>query len=475
MWPIVLVAAAAAVVRVLLFAGVELYEDEAYYWLWSRHLAFGYFDHAPMVAWLIRASSWLLAGELGVRIAFVICGAVAVALTALIARELSDAPGAPLVAALLAASAPMLILTGGMALPDAPATAAYAALCWFACRARGARWLLVGAAWGAALLSKYPAYFLAPGIVLLLAWDREFRADVRTKWPWLAGAVAFLIFLPNLWWNAHHDFITFTFGVRRAFGGHASLWRLLELAGGLLVGAGPVVAVLGISTLVTASSTAARRVAVATLIPVGCFAYSAVLRGIEPNWLAFLYPGLCAASAAALLRMPPRWRTWLVAGSVAFGCLLTVVTAAELRHPRLLSPARAPLRRILAGRDLVAKVQHALGDRTEAFVFPSRYQLASYLAFYGGWQRFGPTFGRPSQLDIWNETPRPGEPIVVVTYERVDPAIANRLGLVGQTIDTVVEVEWHGQPLYKVGVAKFAGQRSTDRGMNHTREARPAQ
>src|SRR5207244_232238 len=161
-------------------------------------------------------------------------------------------------------------------------------------------------------------------------------------------------------------FITFTFGVRRAFGGHASLGRLLELAGGLLVGAGPVVAVLGIGALVRASSTAARRVAVATLVPVGCFAYSAVLRGIEPNWLAFLYPGLCAASAAALLRMPARWRTRLVVGSVAFGCLLTVVTAAELRHPRLLSPARPPLRRILAGRDLVAKVQHALGGRTEA-------------------------------------------------------------------------------------------------------------
>jgi len=78
------------------------------------------------------------------------------------------------------------------------------------------------------------------------------------------------------------------------------------------------------------------------------------------------------------------------------------------------------------------------------------------------------------KMSALEESPR-FEPIVVVTYERVDPAIANRLGLVGQTIDTVVEVEWHGQPLYKVGVAKFAGQRSTDRGMNHTREARPAQ
>jgi 4-amino-4-deoxy-L-arabinose transferase-like glycosyltransferase len=456
---VVLIALAAAVVRVLLFAGVELYEDEAYYWLWSRHLAFGYFDHAPMVAWLIRASSGLLPGELGVRIAFVTASALAVVVTALIARELSDAEDAPWVAALLAAAAPMLILTGGLAQPDAPATAAYAVLCWTLCRARGPGWLLVGAAWGLALLSKYPAYFLAPGLVVLLAWDREFRAALRTKWPWLGGAVTLLIFLPNLWWNAQHDFITFTFGVRRAFGGHASLGRLLELAGALVVGAGPVAAVLGTAALVRASSVAARRVAAATLVPIGCFAGSAVLRGIEPNWPALLYPGLCAAAGAALCAIGPRWRTRLVVGSVAFGCALAAVTASELRHPRWLAPSRPPLKRILGGRDLAAKVRQTVGDRTDVFVIASRYQLAACLAFYGGWHRFGPTYGRPSQLDIWNERPSPGEPVVVVAYERVDPAITSALGLVGKTTDTVVVVEWRGHPLYNVGVAKFASQR----------------
>src|SRR5438477_1715497 len=94
-----LVAAAAAVLRVLLFAGVELYVDEAYYWLWSRRPAFGYFDHPPVVAWLIWATSNVIPGELGVRIAFVICSGLTVVVTALIARELSDAPRAPLFAA----------------------------------------------------------------------------------------------------------------------------------------------------------------------------------------------------------------------------------------------------------------------------------------------------------------------------------------------------------------------------------------
>jgi 4-amino-4-deoxy-L-arabinose transferase-like glycosyltransferase len=31
--------------------------DEAYYWMWSKHLAFGYYDHPPMVALVIRAGT----------------------------------------------------------------------------------------------------------------------------------------------------------------------------------------------------------------------------------------------------------------------------------------------------------------------------------------------------------------------------------------------------------------------------------
>ena len=59
------IALGAAAFRFLLFRGLDLYADEAYYWMWSRRLAIGYFDHPPMVAWLIRAGTALLPGESG--------------------------------------------------------------------------------------------------------------------------------------------------------------------------------------------------------------------------------------------------------------------------------------------------------------------------------------------------------------------------------------------------------------------------
>lgn len=49
-----------------------LVDDEAYYWMWSRHLAWGYFDHPPMIALWIYLGSHVLPGELGVRLVAVL-------------------------------------------------------------------------------------------------------------------------------------------------------------------------------------------------------------------------------------------------------------------------------------------------------------------------------------------------------------------------------------------------------------------
>ncbi|MEM7381393.1 MAG: 4-amino-4-deoxy-L-arabinose transferase, partial [Bacteroidota bacterium] len=54
-------------INLLQAAFTELLFDEAYYWHYSREMAWGYFDHPPMVALLIRIGSIFFDGELGVR------------------------------------------------------------------------------------------------------------------------------------------------------------------------------------------------------------------------------------------------------------------------------------------------------------------------------------------------------------------------------------------------------------------------
>ena len=119
-------------------------------------------------------------------------------------------------------------------------------------RARGRGWVAAGVVVVLALLSKYSAALLAPALLLLVLLDPELRRELRTPWPWLGGAVAILVFLPNLLWNASHGWMAILFQVRHGTGSGASLRSFAEYLGGLLGGAGLVALPLGLWRLVRA-------------------------------------------------------------------------------------------------------------------------------------------------------------------------------------------------------------------------------
>jgi len=59
---VLILIAAIGIFRLIIAFTVQLGNDESYYWLYSQHLKTNYFDHPPMVAFLIRATTlnlWL--------------------------------------------------------------------------------------------------------------------------------------------------------------------------------------------------------------------------------------------------------------------------------------------------------------------------------------------------------------------------------------------------------------------------------
>jgi 4-amino-4-deoxy-L-arabinose transferase-like glycosyltransferase len=385
------IALGATAFRFLLFRGLDLYADEAYYWMWSRRLAAGYFDHPPMVAWLIRAGSEFVPGETGVRLLFLACGALAVVFAGLVAREMSDDPRAPAVAALLAATSPILMLTGGLSLPDAPVAAAYAGATWLVARARGRGWIAAGVVVGLALLSKYTAALLAPALLLLVLLDGELRRDLRTPWPWLGGAVAILVFLPNLLWNASHEWVAIVFQMRHGLGSEATVRSVLEFVGGLVGGAGVVALPLGFWRLARARDSFALRVAAATIVPIGVTALSALRGPVEANWAALVYPALCGAAAVELVRLRPAWSQGLLAFTVGLGMIAAVGFGLEVRNPGLIPADSEAVKRLRGWPEHAAKTRvaaglacGAIGDPQgcrpgDPFVYPSSYQEAASL------------------------------------------------------------------------------------------------
>lgn len=410
---------AGLLLRLALAARTPVFPDEAYYWEWSRHLAAGYFDHPPVVAWLI-AGGTMLAGDtpLGIRLGTIVVGTLVTLLLAALAHRLGGERAAR-DAALLLLCMPVAAVGLVLATTDAPALLAFAAALYaiVAAMQAGDRsratiwWIGAGCAFGFGLLSKLTVGIAGAMVGIALFTRARLRAELRRAGPWLAVTAAVLVALPALWWNAHHDWIAVRFQLDHGLGAPhrgTPLRRELSLFAGQLAFASPVVFVL----LAIAVGEALRRrvddrrhlLALSTALLFAFFVYGALRRPAEPNWptLALIGAVPLLASSSRLTR-GPWWR--LALGS---GAALVVVVVAQVVAPVLpLSARRDPVARA-AGWDVVARhAEVALrdaGPHGDPWLASDRYQDAAELAFHtaGRPEVFALNLGgRRNQYDLW--------------------------------------------------------------------------
>lgn len=195
----------ATLVRALVGAHAPLLDDEAYYWVWSRHLAWSYLDHPPMIAYLIFVTTRLSDSELGVRLGPLLLGAATTYTLFLLGRELFSAR-VGIVAATAFQIVPVLAGGAVVASPDAPLFLAWTSVLrfvWHAVHGRPNWWMAAGIALGFGLLSKLHIAFLALGIVIFLALYH--RAWFLRTAPYKAAIIAIALFLPVVYWNMTHD------------------------------------------------------------------------------------------------------------------------------------------------------------------------------------------------------------------------------------------------------------------------------
>ena len=216
-----LVILALVALRLVAAAFTPITFDEAYYWMWSKHLAGGYYDHPPMVAVVIRLGT-LIAGdtEFGVRLVSILLAlpmswAIYQAAAILFGSRRVAASSAILLNITLMAAVGTMIVT-----PDAPLLVASSLLLFALAKVlqtgRGVWWLAVGAAAGCALLSKYTALFFGPAILIWLVAVPKLRHWLISPWLYLGGLVALLLFAPVILWNAGHHWVSFIKQMGRA-------------------------------------------------------------------------------------------------------------------------------------------------------------------------------------------------------------------------------------------------------------------
>jgi len=201
--------------RFLMAYLIELSPQEAYYWNYAMHPAFSYFDHPPVIAWVIKAGHFLLGkNELGVRIGGLLLTLLSTWFLFLLGRVWFGRR-AGLWAALIFQLVPLYFVYGVLITPDVPLMFFWLLTIYLISLALREEqiwaWYLAGAALGLALLSKYTAIFLVPSTLLLLIVDRHHRTWLFRKEPYLALLIAALFFTPVILWNAEHEWVSFGF------------------------------------------------------------------------------------------------------------------------------------------------------------------------------------------------------------------------------------------------------------------------
>jgi hypothetical protein len=427
--------------------------DEAYYWMWSQHLAFGYYDHPPGVAVVIRLGT-MIAGdtELGVRLVSILLAlpmsfAVYSAAVILFGGRRVAATATVLLNVTLMAAVGTLIVT-----PDSPLLVAssFVVLCLAKVleTGRGAWWLAVGAAVGAALLSKYTALFFGPAILIWLVSVPKLRRWLISPWLYLGGLVSLLIFSPVIVWNADHHWVSFIKQLGRSRIEDFRPAFLGELIPTQIAFATPLVFILGAMGLYAllkrdGGASAARGLINAIFWTIVLyFVWHSLHARVEANWFAPVYPvfAIAAAVAANLTRWNKhqqrvvdfclRWAA--PTGILMFALLIVQANTGALSGYR----RDATVRSVGVGWGELATGIETVRARTgAACVLAPDYGTTSWLAFY---LPKGTCVAQLTQRIRWVNMPEPdpaqlsgkllfvdelrpgGQPVLKEAFARVD-------------------------------------------------------
>jgi hypothetical protein len=213
------------VARCIIASSVEFGNDEVYYWTYSQHLQWNYFDHPPMVALLIRLTTFNLSFqhlELFVRLGGIICSAFATYFLYRAVLNMSDERAAFFAALLYNASLYGCIITGVFILPDSPQMFFWTASLFVLSKLlvsekpRTSDWMFFGVMTGLTIMSKIHGVFIWSGLLLYILLHRR-------KWLglwqlYVSLFICLIIVTPFLLWNVENNFITYQYHSSRLEG-----------------------------------------------------------------------------------------------------------------------------------------------------------------------------------------------------------------------------------------------------------------
>ena len=365
----------------------ELSHDEAYYWLYSQHLSWGFFDHPPIVGLLIKLFSFLPKSELSVRTGFIILQTLSVVILLRLVPSKRH-----LEALILFFAFPLASLAGLFALPDMPLLFMTCLYCLVLKRYLEEEDTLsiigLGAVIPLLLYSKYH------GILLVFFTLVALPSLFKKKSFYVIAIVSILLFLPHVIWQYDHNFSTLRYHFLERPKVEFSLKRLVEYSFAQVFLAGLFVGPFVWWSVVKTESKidyfrALKFICLGTFI---FFFISTFSKKFEANWTIFLTIPLILLSVEC-----PIWDKKWVKSLLIFSVIPVIIA----RFLLPLGPDEFPVKRLSEFHGWKAWSER-VNNKCSRPIMANTYQIASKLSFYLNRPIHALNLGsRKNQFDYW--------------------------------------------------------------------------
>lgn len=409
----------------------ELQDDEAYYWVFSKYLDLGYFDHPPMTALLVKMGYSIFPNELGVRLFPLLLNLCSL----LIIEKLTEKKN-PFLFYGIALSLAILQISGFNAVPDIPliffAALFFLAYKRFAGKQSGWNTLFLGISMALLFYSKYHAVLIV--LFTLLSNPKLFR-KYNT---YIAGMIAFLLFLPHLWWQWEHNWISFRYHL---FESNVNAYKFsftTEYLLGQLILAGPIAGFILIpAAFLYKPKNATEKALRYNMIGIYIFFLLSSFRGkVEANWTSPAIVSLIILSHQ-YLQEKINWQKLLFR---LLPVTLTLVFFARVVMVEDILPVKQIKKRYHAWKEWPAVMK----ERTKGLpiVFSNSYQRASKYWFYSGQMTLSQNLykERRNNYNFWPiEQEMLGKPVYfldIYDLNRFPDSLKTPIGYVGYKYDS---------------------------------------
>lgn len=414
---------------------LQLAPDEAYYWDLSRTLQLSYYDHPPMLMYLISFFTKVLGNtEFAVRLPSVIISCAVTVLMYLLGKELFD-ERVGFYSAILTNITLIYSIGGILSTIDTPFALFWLLSLYFGVKAlktgEGRWWYLKDMALGLGMLSKYIMVLFVPAFLVFLILSRGHRHWLRRKEPYIGSIIALLIFSPVIIWNAQNDWASFKFQLSHGLkikkkAGFQSLMKYIGSQAGVV---SPFLFLACIWGMVQGLVIWIKKrdwrylfLTSASSFVILFFGYSSLRAKVEGNWPMPAY--FTAVILLVCLYFISNYRhKKRLAGIVAGTSLVFTLLAHTQALVPLVSINKDPTDQFYGWRELGMEVEKTVneavgahGMRPDPFILADSHQLTAELAFYipsqpRVYEIAGA--GKFNQYNMW-DGPEPGRDAILV-------------------------------------------------------------